>query len=590
MQAESVPSVVQTPIREQADESGVSVSSSSIYDYKNAQNSQLFPLCQDFHNGAERNSQSDATSVCNLVSHGLYPDSVDEHLFDLNMTSVAFLDEVFAVGLPESERQDLSMHRATSNESPFQDPSGQLDVSSQSSRVESSFTRSDKGLRNEPYSCHVDGHTLEAAICAYFKYQAPVLPLLSGEAFWNDYRRGVSSDSLVLALACRGFPFLELSDKWHLQQLVAGEFRRAILQTHENSSVAAPSRVDELEAFALMVDFRYDESAPNLLESRLSQLFLSFDSLVLSTLHLEHDHPRDRTEQPLTDLTLVQDRRIMLFWHVYGLDAFHCLDKLKISRIRDAIAGPEVKPGETSTQGYLDAILQLASIARKIVECLDDYRIRRTVLDRERLVGLYELLRSWRSASKPPHLAWPLGFTSPQDNNKNCDGEYTRLHSFVLAILELNCYMQIERHSVSSEEPRNQLTDLVQDALQLRIKLESLEAIQRTFCNHDWQTLLAEIEQGSIHPSLIDRYPCLLRDVCAGVYVWLSSKSDVKSRHSVVAEHTSLEGSGNRGVAETYTKHPANLNDVHELLRGLKIAIASARSHHDTASLLSSLN
>jgi hypothetical protein len=124
-------------------------------------------------------------------------------------------------------------------------------------------------------------------------------------------------------------PFTEVPDKWNLQQRLAAAFRERHLSARSNTCDNDTIRLDDLEALALMINFDYDDSAGPPLLSNLGRLFLTH-----------------------------------AYWHTYGLDAFHCLDKKQMSRIPNNDVGSSEKLSLHETKDYFNALLALAVIAR----------------------------------------------------------------------------------------------------------------------------------------------------------------------------------------------------------------------------------
>lgn len=212
--------------------------------------------------------------------------------------------------------------------------------------------------------------TLNAALHCYFKFAAPWLPILLEDAFWEDYRNGICSHALTSAMACRGIPFTEIPEKWNLQQQYASDFREAFLESQNISSDDGAIRLDDLEALALMINFDYEDSNRPPLYTNLGRLFSRHESLVLMTLQLRVQGRASTSSSSGLAVILARsrERRLLLYWHVYGLDAFHCLDRKQVSLVpdRDIIEDDDLPPH--NAKDFLDAIFGLTVIARKILQ------------------------------------------------------------------------------------------------------------------------------------------------------------------------------------------------------------------------------
>ncbi|EPE02426.1 fungal transcriptional regulatory protein [Ophiostoma piceae UAMH 11346] len=383
--------------------------------------------------------------------------------------------------------------------------------------------------------CNISQDIFIAALHAYFEHTTIYMPVLLEDAFWQDYHAGRCSLSIIYALACRGLPFTagieRNEDKWAMQQRVGTQFRETFFETQlAANNNRGRVRLDDLEALALMVQFKYHKhqggdksqsqqqqqqasggqqasptpstvSSPSAtalaqLHAHLAGLYLTHDSLVLMTMQSgingsggagsggvdvgpggsssnSNSTSSSDTESDLkAPLSRINDRRILLFWHVYGLDSFQCLDKKTLSRIPDfnidtvrnlprenkvqhstAMAAPTT----TSARGYLDAVLDLSVIARKALNTLSNATARRRGVRAEDALHIYHLLDTWLHTECPPHLRHQRdangrlcltgdGTASTSGSGTNTPGNnpYVQLHRAVVWILAINCYMQIE--------------------------------------------------------------------------------------------------------------------------------------------------
>lgn len=289
-----------------------------------------------------------------------------ESPFDLSSDGISFLDQIFMWDNNLLERNSRQSTPAGQIQASTADDFSELTQNQLESMLVPS--RVDDGHRQIPCRiANVESTTFDIALHAYFDWANLCLPILIGDAFWQDYTDGHCSVALALAVACRGIPFTAAKKKWQLQQQPACKFREVFLETQHKVATRGETRLDDLEALALMVDFEYDDAHSPPIDSRLGDLFLTHDSLVLLTLQARIHNSSSQSLSSLTLLAKADDRRTLLFWHVYGLDAFHSLDCKNISRIpNDAIEINEVLSSHRAS-GYLDAMLALAIVARRII-------------------------------------------------------------------------------------------------------------------------------------------------------------------------------------------------------------------------------
>ncbi|KAE8337422.1 hypothetical protein BDV24DRAFT_177522 [Aspergillus arachidicola] len=293
----------------------------------------------------------------NFPLHASTSESWADLEFELSSQSISFLNEVFV--------QECNPSESMVNLDDLSDPSLQPGSDSTEGAT----------ANQSPYKIQgIDFSTLEAALAAYFDFAALVLPIIHRDAFMADYENHQSSSALIFAVACRGCPFLHVSDKWNLQQQFASGFRLAFLQALNVAPAQKTIRLDDIEALALMVGFAYESGGdiPAQLHSQLETLFLTHESLVLMTLQYQIQCP------PTLERTA--ERKALLLWHVYGLDAFYCLDRGVMSRIQEDDI-EDVKPTESftghETGSYLDTMLSLAATARRITRTICSPRAKR---------------------------------------------------------------------------------------------------------------------------------------------------------------------------------------------------------------------
>jgi len=128
---------------------------------------------------------------------------------------------------------------------------------------------------------------------------------------------------------------------------------------------------------------------------------------VLMTLQSRICDPGSTSSDPSEMLARAGERRVLLYWHVYGLDAFHCLDRKQISYIPDYDAGRHESLPQHEAKSYFDAILALAIIARNTVQTLCSPAAKRRGVESNDVDVLYEQLYHWRNHSCPKALQRP---------------------------------------------------------------------------------------------------------------------------------------------------------------------------------------
>jgi hypothetical protein len=370
----------------------------------------------------------------------------------------------------------------------------------------------------------VDAAFCTAALRSYFDYAAPYLPILLADAFWEDYHANRCSELLLYAVACRGMPFIEVPDKWNLQQRLAATFRERYLSARSNTCDNGTIRLDDLEALALMTGFEYDDSGSQPLLSNLARLFLTHDSLVLMTMNYRIlDHDSANSTLP-TKLAMASERRVLLYWHFYGLDAFHCLDKKQMSRIPNNDVGSSENLSLHETKDYFDALLALAVIARQLTQILCSPGSKREGLILNDIDNLYEQLDYWRDSCCPRHLRRytdSAGRPNPIEIiEANCSrmGKYTHLYRAVLWALELHCRLMIE--DCVSEFGLQDETSLEAEVLARRVEYESLRALNEMVNVCQWMKKHETHHDDHERHSLIDLAPNILRNICAGMCYW----------------------------------------------------------------------
>ncbi|OQE30079.1 hypothetical protein PENSTE_c002G05505 [Penicillium steckii] len=483
----------------------------------------------------------------------------------LNSDNILFLDHIFM----DDDKGSTEWMDAQQTQYP-------ADIPTETLGLDSAVTSSDS--------------TLTAALHCYFKFAAPWLPILLEDAFWEDYRSGKCSHALISAMACRGMPFTELlnTEKWILQQQYASDFREAFLESRNIASNDGTIRLDDLEALALMVNFEYEDSNTPPIYSNLGKLFLKHESLVLMTLQLQVQDRVSTSSGSTVYLARARERRILLYWHVYGLDAFHCLDLKQVSLIpdRNIIENDDLPPH--NAKDFLDAIFGLAVIARKILQRLCNNSAKRHGIDPHNLHDLYAQIHQWRDNCCPPHLRRyesSPGILATQDNHEdrhNGPPKYIQLRRAVLWTLEINCLMQIE--CCVTDFGIRDCDYLQKEITTARVRYESLQALRDNLSICRWVDLHSICDEDGIQHSLVDLAPLALRNVSAGLCFW-TCQNGIKESRNLISRDEGPEGRESHGLLQR------NLMDEQlENAKLLRDTAAKAISHKDTANVLECLD
>lgn len=355
-------------------------------------------------------------------------------------------------------------------------------------------------------------------------------------------------------------------------------------------------RLDDLEALALMVNFEYDGGHNSPIDSRLGSLFLTHDALVLLTLQARVQTYSGSTglQNGCSLLAKAEERHMLLFWHVYGLDAFHCLDTRKFSRIRDDHVEAVEQLPLSESGGYLDAILALAVIARKTLATFCSPQAKPNGVQLNEVLALYQELDQWHNKTCPPHLRWQAYVCS---HTESCNTEktsssakasrVTRLQRAVLAILELNCYMQIESSALQCASRGR--PGLEGEVLELRVEYETLHQISELATFFQWMAA-DQSQNHQIGPSLADLAPNILRNVCTGVCVWLCLRVQATQHGGLPEQLTSRIGPGQKSQTEGEEKRRQQIANHAVVASTLRSAVASAISHSDTERMVAHLD
>ncbi|KAH6610281.1 fungal transcriptional regulatory [Trichoderma cornu-damae] len=450
----------------------------------------------------------------------------------------------------------------------------------------------------EPWiACNLDEATFDAALQAYFGFAGVHLPVIIEDAFWQDYRAGRCSLALVYAIACRGMPFTATPDSWEKQQRLALKFREKFLEAQQLSTGKSAIRLDDLEALAAMVNWTYDEAHGSRLHSQLGSLFLTHESLVLATLQSQTQEYNMAKPASSDLLARSEERRTLLFWHVYGLDAFRSLDQKTMSRIPDGENdGVSRKLPRHDSGSYLDAVLNLAIIAREISQALVTVNTKRKGVKPRDVTTIHERLRRWQKHDCPLHLCrgrdgkgrlLPLAIDEPSK------AQFLRpLQCSILWLLEINCYMQVEdcvsQYGVQSEAP------FEAEMTALRVEFEALRAV------HDGVEISRWMKQHSATAdrgapvqgySLIDLAPSIARDICAGLCFWICERGKrVLRRGSPRVTNIHPQNRPQEAKDELKDQRKQDVSDYISVAKEFRNAVATATSHRDTQCVLERLD
>jgi len=474
--------------------------------------------------------------------------------------------------------------------------------------------------KENPY--HVSGigtDTMNAAIEAYFTFASLALPILYKDAFMDDYKSHRSSPALVFAVACRGCPFIQAQaqEKWTIQQCLASRFRDAFLLSRSSAEANhdAAVRLDDLEALALMVDFEYDktDSQTSPIQSQLQNLFLTRDSLVMMTLQYRTEtRPVAAGAGAAAPVTLSKatQRQTLLFWYIYGWDAFTSLDHKLGSRIRDDDDGdddadPSRRLGdhESHVNNYFDAILNLAAIARRMARELCGSVARRKGVSPKHVESLYKQLEEWQMNISPVSQidTWESrdrGANSLQRRTSTTrDAEstgFSPLHQVFLTFLKLNLYLQLE--ACVSEYGLKDRSSFLGQIVEGRVRYETLQAAYKVVKVAQWANDLSErqlgFDPGKGH-NVFDLAPELLRNICVGAARWLSRRAKEMIQATVLREASKFEIRTPECIASDENTVDSSREQARSLMESgimLRDIAATATSHRDTGHLIGRLD
>ncbi|KAL7944477.1 hypothetical protein V8C42DRAFT_89653 [Trichoderma barbatum] len=512
--------------------------------------------------------------------------------FELSPESILFLDEIFLGGSesPLEYIQPQSIAEVDILSSMGEDQSTQ---NSQSEPLGDSLAFS----TSQPWrDCGIEEEIFHAALHAYFDFAAVHLPVLIKDAFWQDYHTVQCSLALVYAVACRGIIFTNTLERWNKQQVLGLKFREKFLEAQQSSTGKSVMRLDDLEALAIMVSWTYDETQSSSLHSQLGGLFLTHEALVLATLQFQmQDGNGTEQSSPTAQLARSEERRKLLFWHVYGLDAFHSLDQKTMSRIPDSKNEISPKLPWHDSGSYLDAILRLGIIAREVLQALVTVNVKRNGVKYGDVMNIYERLSRWQKHDCPAHLRRRRdanGRLIPLAINKSSQTRFLQpLHCSILWLLEINCYLQIEdcvsQYGVQNGAP------FEGEMVALRVELEALRAVQDGMEISRWMVQYsATSNRGTTSQShsLIDLAPSIARNIFAGLCFWICERGKKVLQHGSPS-FTSIRPRNRQQEAKNERdQRKQNVKDYKEAAKEFRSAVATATSHRDTEYVLQRLD
>ncbi|OQD78796.1 hypothetical protein PENANT_c080G09005 [Penicillium antarcticum] len=428
---------------------------------------------------------------------------------------------------------------------------------------------------------------------AYFDFPALCQPFIPEEAFWQDYKAVRCSPALILAIACRGIPFTEATDKWEKQQLFATSCVKELMRARTNGAATETMRLDDLEAMALIIDFKYDGRHAGF--NRCWKPFMTRDALVLMTLQSRKRGPMN--SDPSATLAHADARFALLYWHVYSLDSFECLDCKSISLIPDNASGLAKDLSGYQAEGYLDAILSLAIIARRINQTFCNATVRGKGIEYGDAEILYEQLFHWRTSILPSDLRRPVdrGAESPAEHRAVRDStpipasRQVPVRRAILWALEINCYLQIDDCVIRyGFEDR---ASIRAKAMAHRVGYEShrvaLEAVDLANVIRHRRPGNQDAKDAEERP-LVDIAPSVLRDICARACGWicLHDEDPLKLQTSHISANVKHEVPVQASGEETKRRRA----ELAEMGKTLRDTVAAASSHRDTEKMVKRLD
>ena len=387
-------------------------------------------------------------------------------LFALSRQESLFLHHVFHGGPRAESSVTTPLPRSRSDSRTFESPAPErrapalvipelphFDIRSDAFRsarthfYEASFSRA--AGPNRAFYHHVitvgqiDISDFMESLHAYFDFPALCRPFLPEDAFWQDFHADRCSPVLLLAISCRGIPFTNAEDKAKKQWRLATMFRTEFMKAMTAKARTGQVRLDVLEGMALMVDFQHNIARTPADHSW--DLLMTHDALVLMSLQSRKHGSRNL--DPSSVLARAEERFTLLYWDVFGLDAFQCLDEKSLSLIPEDMLSSTEHILSHEAESYHDAILSLSIIVRQIVGKLCNASTRAAGIAYEDITMLHEQLCHWRQNILPLELQRPIDreSESPVEGRSTREStpiptsRVTRLQRATLWALEINC-------------------------------------------------------------------------------------------------------------------------------------------------------
>lgn len=537
---------------------------------------------------------SEGTAATIPQDDELSPLSTD--LYALNSQESSFLHHVF-LGGPRAQSSDTSsLARSRSHPRTFNSPAPETRATAlMMPELPQLYVRSDafRLARSHFYNVYVFGaarpirdfyHYVitvgEIAISdfmeslhAYFDFAALYRPFIPEDAFWQDFHADRCSPVLLLAISCRGIPFTDAKDKWKKQRRLATMFKTEFLKAVTARARTGQVRLDVLEGMALMVDFPYKNARTAADHS--CDLFMAPNALVLMSLQSRKRGPR--TLDPSAFLARAEERFTLLYWDVFRLDAFECLEEKSLSLIPDDALGLTDDITNHEAGSYLDAILSLSIIVRQIVGKLCNASTKAAGIVYGDITTLYERLCYWRQNVLPLELQTPI---DREDESPVKDrtargstpiptGRVTRLQRAILWALEINCYLQIDDCVAKyGLQNGNSVLEEVIGAKTLEVVQKAVNLANSIKANGPDDISLKE-------KPLVDIAPYILRDTCASMCSWICLRG------------TKLPKMLGPQVSNLQRQRRADYAGIAKMLRD---TIVVASSHADTKRMLGHLD
>ncbi|KAJ6003766.1 hypothetical protein N7522_006458 [Penicillium canescens] len=423
---------------------------------------------------------------------------------------------------------------------------------------------------------------------AYFDFPALYRPFIPEDAFWQDFHADRCGPVLLLAVACRGILCTGLKNREKKQRRLATMFRAEFMKAMTSKARTSTVCLDVLEGMALMVDFNYDDARTPADHSW--NLFMTHDALVLLTLQSRKRGPGNL--DPSASFASADERFTLLYWDVFGLDAFECLDDKSMSLISDDAFTLTEDLLNHEAGSYLDAILSLSIIARRIVGKLCNAAASAAGIACEDITVLHEQLSHWRHNTLPLELQRPIDRENefPAEDRTTREstpipvGRKVRLQRAILWALEIHCYLQID-DCVAQYGLKN--------GNSIQAEIFNLKCLQVVLEAVNMANTIKEYRPGDQYSEkpLVDLAPSILRNVCAGLCCWVCSRG-MESLELHEPQVPDIHSSSREGRLQTLGKDAKAQRraDYAELAKTFRDSVAAASSHRDTKQIVEHLD